>query len=59
MYQACLLQDRHGIQQLGHEHLDKLGAETLELVLLDEFIEIRGQQLKDETEMIPMDEGVA
>jgi hypothetical protein len=59
MYQASLLQDCHGIQQLGHEHLDKLGAEPLELVLLDEFIEIRGQQLKDETEVISMDEGVA
>ena len=57
--ESCILEDGEGIEKLSHEDFDELGAETLELILFDEFIEVGGEELKDETEMISVDEGVA
>ena len=41
------------------ENLDELCTQALELVLLDEFIEVGGQQLEDETQMVTMDKRVS
>jgi hypothetical protein len=35
------LQDRQSVEKLGSEDLHKLGAEALELVLFDQFVQIR------------------
>jgi hypothetical protein len=38
--QPCILEHGEGIQQLGSEHFDELRAQTLELVLFDEFVQV-------------------
>ena len=52
------MQYRQTVEKLLGEHLDKLRAETFELVLLDEFVQIRRETLKDETQMIFVGEGL-
>jgi hypothetical protein len=37
---------------LGREDFDELSAESLELILLDQLVEIGGQQLEDETQVV-------
>ena len=59
MDQARLLEYGKRIQELGREHLDELGTETLELILLDQLVKVARQQLKDETQMAAMNERVA
>ena len=41
MDQSCILEDRETLKQLLREDLDQLGTKTLELILLDQFVEIR------------------
>lgn len=40
MDQTSIFQDRHGVQQLRCEDFDKLSAQALELILLDEFVKV-------------------
>ena len=40
MDQSCILEHSEGIQKLGSKHFDELRAQTLELVLFDEFVKI-------------------
>lgn len=56
--QSCFLEHGHGVQQLGGEHLDELCAETLELILFDELIEVGREQLEDETKVVAVNERV-
>lgn len=58
MDQPRVLQDGHGVEQLRGEDLDELRGEALELVLLDELVQVGREQLEDETEVVPVDEGV-
>ena len=48
MDQPSIFEDGESIQQLRGEDLHELGAEALELVLFDEFVQVRRQQLEDE-----------
>ena len=59
MNESRLLQDRQGVEQLGSEDLYELRAETLELVLLDQLVQVGRQQLEDQTQMILVDERVS
>ena len=59
MYQPRVLEDRERVEQLRREHLDELRAEALELVLLDELVQVRAEQLKHETQVVLVDERVA
>jgi hypothetical protein len=54
--EAGFFEDCEGVKKLGHEHFDELCAEALELILFDQFVEIGGEELKDETEMVSVDE---
>ena len=56
VYESSLLEHSKGVKQLRHEDLDKLSAQTLELVLLDQFVEVRGQELKDKTQVVLVQE---
>lgn len=56
MDQPRLVQDREGIEELGREDLDELGAESSERVLLDEFVEVGREALEDEAEVLAVDE---
>lgn len=58
MYQSCFFQDGHGVQQLCREHLHELSAETLELVLLDQLVQVGRQEFEDQTQMVLVDEGI-
>ena len=49
MDQPSIFEDGESIQQLRGEDLHELGAEALELVLFDEFVQVGRQQLEDET----------
>ncbi len=44
---------------MRHKDFDELGAQALELILFDQFVKVRGQQLKDETEMVAMDKRIS
>jgi hypothetical protein len=41
MYQPSILKDSQGVQQLRHEYFDELCAQTLELILFDELVQVR------------------
>ncbi len=58
MDEPCLLQDSERIQELRGEDLHELGAEALELVLLDQLVQVRREELKDETQVIFVNERV-
>lgn len=57
--ESSFLEDGENIEKLSHEDFDELGAKTLKLILFDEFVEVGGEELKDETEMISVDKRVA
>jgi hypothetical protein len=57
MNQPRILQYRQAFQELVGEHLHQLGTKSLELILLDQLIEVRREALKDEAEVIFVDEG--
>ena len=59
MYEARLLQNSEGIEQLGGENLHELSAETLELVLLDQLVQVGREQFEDEAQVVLVDERVA
>ena len=40
MNKTGIFQHRQGIQELGHEHFDKLCTQALELVLFDQFVKV-------------------
>ena len=56
MDEPSLLQYSQGIEQLSCEDFHQLRTEALELVLLNQLVEIRRQQLKDETQVVLVDE---
>lgn len=58
MNQTCLVQKGQTIQELLCENPDQCGAKTPELVLLDQFIQIDAEKLKDQAQMLSMDESV-
>lgn len=41
MYQPRLLQNSQSVQELSGEDLDELCTQPLELILLDQFVQIR------------------
>ena len=47
MYEPSLFQHGQGVKELGREHLNKLRAEALELILLDQLVQVRRQQFED------------
>lgn len=52
MDQPGLVEDGEGIEELCGKDLDELCAEAAKLVLLDELVEIGGEELKDEAEVV-------
>ena len=58
MYQTSFFEHSQGIKQLCRENFHQLRAESLKLILFNELIEIRREELKDETQMIPMYERI-
>ena len=50
------LQNRQSVEQLGREDLDELRAETLELVLLDQLVQVGREEFEDETQVVLVDE---
>lgn len=56
VYQPRLLEHRQRIQQLGSEHLHELCTQPLELILLDQFVKVGGQELEHQTQMTAVDE---
>lgn len=59
MYESRVFKDRERIEELSHEHFDELGAQALELILLDQFVKIARKQLEDKAKMTSVDKGVA
>lgn len=53
-----LLQYRQRVEKLSGEDADETRTESSERVLLDELIQVVGEELKDEAEMRVVDEGV-
>lgn len=53
-----LLEDSEGVEELGGEDAHEARAEPAERVLLDEFVEVVREELKDEAEVRVVDEGV-
>ena len=51
MDQPGVFQYRQAIEKLLCEDLDELSAETLELILLDEFVEIRREAFEYQTQV--------
>lgn len=43
---------------LAHEHSDEREGEAAELVVADEFVEVEGEQLKGEAEVVAVQEEV-
>ena len=43
MYEPRLFQNSQSVKELGCEDLNKLRAEALELILLDQFVQVRRQ----------------
>lgn len=56
MNQARLFQDGQCVQQLRSKHLDELQAESAELVVLDEFVQVGRQAFKDDAQVLVMNE---
>ena len=53
-----LLKNRQGVQELGGKDADEARTETSERVLLDELVEVVGEEFEDEAEVRVVDEGV-
>lgn len=58
MYETSLVQQRQPIQQLLCEHAHERCAETPELVLFDQLVEIDAQQFENKAQMLPVYERV-
>ena len=58
MDQARVLEHGERVEELRGKDLDELRAEALELVLLDELVQIRREQLEHEAQVVPVDERV-
>ena len=58
MDEPGLLENCQCIQQLSCEDFHELCTQALELVLLDELVQIGRQQLKHQTQVVLVDEGV-
>lgn len=56
MYQPRFTEQAQPVEQLLRKHPHQRGTQTPELVLLDKFVQVDRQQLKDQTKMLPMDE---
>ena len=53
-----LIQNTKGIQQLRGKHADQTHAQSSELVLLDQLVQVHREQLKDQTQVTPVNEGI-
>lgn len=58
MDDSSLLHDDKRIKELLREYPDEVQAETPHQVLLDEIVQAAREQLEDETEVRPMEEGL-
>jgi hypothetical protein len=58
MDQTSLVQQCQTIEELLSKHANQRSAETPELVLLDKFVEVNTQELKDQAEMLSMDKSI-
>ena len=58
MDDSGLFEQAQGIQYLGQELMDQAMAEALVLVLFEQFIQVDGQQLKDNAQVATEYEGV-
>ena len=58
MDESRLIEQAQPIQQLLSKNAYERGTQAPELVLFDQFVEIDAEYFKDETKMLPVDEGV-
>lgn len=58
MNQVSLVQKAQRVQQLLCKDADEGRAETSELVLLDQLVEVDAEQFKGKAEVLAVDEGV-
>ena len=58
MNQTRLVEQTQSVQQLLCEDSNESGAQPSELILLDQFVKIDAQQLKDQAKMLSMDERI-
>ena len=58
MNEAGLFEYRERVQKLCRKDLHELSAETLELVLLDQLVQVGREELENETQVVFVDERV-
>jgi hypothetical protein len=54
----CSLEDRQGCEELGDEDAHEVRGETAKLILLDELVEVDGEEFKDEAQVSAVDKVV-
>lgn len=58
MDQMCFVQKAQSIQKLLRKYAYQRRAQPSELILFNQFVEVHAEQLKGQTEMLFMDEGI-
>lgn len=58
MDQVCLVQKTQGIQKLLRKDTYQRRAQSSELILFNQFVEVHAEQLKGQTEVLFVNEGI-
>lgn len=58
MNKPRLVQQGQSVEELLRKDSDESGAETTELVLLDELVKVDAEELEHEAEVLPVYEGI-
>lgn len=58
MNESGLVEEGKAVEQLLGKDSDQRRAETTELILFDELIQVDAEQFKDEAQMLAMDESI-
>lgn len=58
MDQVCLVQKTQGIQKLLRKDAYQRRAQPSELILFNQFVEVHAEQLKGQTEVLFVNEGI-
>jgi hypothetical protein len=56
--QLCLSQQSKTVDQLLSENAYKGRGQSAELILLDQLVKVDAEQLEDQTQVLPVDEGI-
>lgn len=58
MDEPCFVEKAQPVQQLLREDTHQSRAQTPELILLDELVQIHAKKFEHQTKMLPMNEGI-